>query len=132
MILNMTGAGNGAQIIPFNVSESTDINNYSFKINNVKIPKGTVKGFFISATEGTVFGNMAVMQAFKYTNGLEQTEGQLIAVLYYSSESIYKIHYNHNTTFVYDDTNQTFEFKVSAYDVNAAYLPAGNYQLVIW
>ena len=132
MIINATGAGGGAQIIKFTVSSNTDINVNFYIVSNVKIPRGKVTGFFLSALGGTVIGNMALTELFRITSVSPATSGQVQAILYKTATTSYGLYSNQNSSFEYDADAQEFKFKVSAYDVNAAYIPAGNYQLVVW
>lgn len=135
MILNMTGAGNGAQLIPFTVENNTTINVSYFTVNNVKLHSGKVKGFFISRLENLPYGDGAIFEIFKELPITEVTEGLAQAIYYNSNETALDVYSTSSgTDFEYDDSTQTFKFRVRNVTImgNGAYLSAGNYQLVIW
>ena len=135
MILNMTGAGSKAQFIPFTVASSTDINSNYFTVNNVKLPSGKVTGFYISRFSNMPYGDGAVFAVFREYPKTEVTSGLADAVYYNSNSSSYELYrMTSGEDFEYDDTNETFKFRVRLTTIqsNDAYLSAGDYQLVIW
>lgn len=134
MILNMTGGGNVAQFIEFTVPTSTDIYSTYFTVSDVKIPKGTVKGFFISRYGSFAMGNGAVLNVWKSNTTIEEVSGLANATLYNPSgtNSIYPYNSSSGTDFMYDADAMTFKFAVRVQGSINAYLSAGTYQLVIW
>ena len=134
MILNMTGGGNAAQFIEFTVPSSTDIYQDFWTVSDVKIPKGTVKGFLISRYGSFAMGNGSVLNVWKNSATAEEVSGLAGAVMYYTggTNSIYPYNPSSGTDFEYDADAMTFKFRVRVQGAVNAYLSAGTYQLVIW
>lgn len=134
MLINMTAGGTGAQMYPFTVESLTYIYYTPYTINNVKIPKGTVKGFVILPNGSIVLGNGAIMEINK-SSYVEQASGLVEAVAYYSAGQNQRNNYvpSTGTDFEYNPSTETFKFMVRFQGATGdAYLPAGDYILVIW
>lgn len=136
MIINTAGIGAQAQFVEFTVGTSTDIHQDYWVVSNVKVPKGTVKGFFISPYGNVTMGNGAVRYAYSSNVTTEKTSGINQADLYYTGtgnvNNIYAYNPSSGTDWEYNAATNEFKFRVRVSGALTAYLSAGTYQLVVW